>query len=315
MTQTLRPDCAICGKPKRSLYHKICRDPECARENKRRDSAEYHAKQRQKKWENGIGADTIICAICGRRMNFIAPAHLRKHGMTLSDYQERYSNHPIMSPSTRKARGLSALRSAKRQTYNGHEPDIQLYEFLTGALLGDGSIEHAKLNARYVEGGSNEAYLRWKYAFLSRYFPCTFKERLSAPHTKTQKQYRGWWLRTSSHPLLTEWHRQWYRPHKIVPFELVEQYLTPFALAIWFCDDGSANKHSGKISTQAFTRTEVSELIAILQSRFGLMAKCGPRGEINFNAVNIRQLQNIVRSYLIPGMEYKYLQTLPGESQ
>src|SRR5262245_7926030 len=169
------------------------------------------------------------------------------------------------------------------------EPDDRLREFLTGALLGDGWIGHdrGKPNARYAEGGKNEDYLRWKHDVVSEYVHCTLRERVSAPHVRSGKQYRGWWLRSGVHPLLTEWWPRWYPAgKKAVPFELLRRHLTPLALTVWFCDDGyavppertSSGGHADLYSL-AFTRDEVEGLAALLLERFGLESRLALHGK------------------------------------
>lgn len=192
----------------------------------------------------------------------------------------------------------------------GNELDSHLFEFLIGALLGDGSIEKRlnKANARYAEGGSNELYLRWKYEFLQQYFSCSWKERQSLPHPKTGKSYKGWWLRTTVHPLLTKWHLEWYESHKIVPKALVEKYLTEFALAIWFCDDGYSGRFS-KLYTMAFSEEEVKFLANLLRSRFGLSSRVRMNKQkqpfICFPVFESQKIREIIAPFSLPGMAYK----------
>jgi len=182
-------------------------------------------------------------------------------------------------------------------------------------MLGDGSIEKRlnRLNARYAEGGKNELYLKWKHDFLSQYFQCSFKGRISSPHTKSGKCYPGWWLRTTVHPLLTEWHSQWYRERKIVPRNIVEQYLTEFALAVWFCDDGCST-NGATLYSMGFCEEEVIFLSELLQSRFGLANSIlkNKQGQpfIRFRAAASRKIKEILASFALPGMSYKSQNTV-----
>jgi hypothetical protein len=207
-------------------------------------------------------------------------------------------------------RGKEATKRSHYLKYEGKEPDRELYEFLTGCLLGDGSLEKhsSKLNARYAEGGSNQKYLEWKYKFISQYFSCSFKERISSPHTKTGKRYQGWWLRTTVHPVLTELHWQWYSKVKIIPKKLITKYLTEFALAIWFCDDGCSSG-SANFYTMGFSDNEVEFLSTLLESRFDLYGSIlknkSNQSFIRLSADSKRKLSKIVAKFSIPGMEYK----------
>jgi len=310
--------CRICGDLVPTARHKtVCNKETCRRENQKRH--ERNSTRREREQHRAPGTPTIVCAVCGETLEWLAPAHLRMHDLTLAQYRQQYPNAPTIAQRVRQSRSTGLMTRAYHLEYMGKAPDHQLYEFLVGALLGDGSLEKPKANARYAEGGSNEIYLRWKYNFLKQYFHCTWEERISPPHTKSGKRYQGWWVRTATHPLLTQWHAQWYQPQKIVPPALVESYLTPFALAIWFCDDGHIQRsprHTGaSLYTMAFTLDENIWLTQILSSKFGLVAKIVEDSHtklplLSFTKLERQKLQAIMAPFCIPGMEYKYLQ--PG---
>ncbi len=157
--------------------------------------------------------------------------------------------------------------------------------------------------------------MQWKVTQLVTCFPTTFRERLSAPHIKSGKRYLGWWVRTASHPFLSEWRAQWYKPKKVVPRALVKAHLDRFALAVWFCDDGHRNKNGSLIYTMAFSASDVRWLISLLWSRFGL--RCGiafnKKGQpfIRLNKEMAFRLDDIVKPYALPGMTYKYTPGMP----
>lgn len=309
--------CVICGNPilpHRNLReaHKTCGKPECIRAWRRRYQRERKRMKRQQKIKQE--RDAVVCRICGEDFQVIQYTHLRKHGLTIDQYMSQYPDAPMMVKSVLHSRGVGSIIHSRYLTYNGKEPDVKLLEFLTGSLLGDGSLElrPSKTNARYAEGGKNELYLRWKLDLLSEYFPCSFDERLSSPHTKSGKRYHGWWVRTGVHPLLTQWHEQWYMERKVVPQTLVERYLTTFALAVWFCDDGHADRHGALIYTYAFSLEEVEFLSNLLKSRFDLGNEVRKNKSdqpfLWFCAKEKRHLQKLIAPISIPGMEYKYAQ-------
>ena len=39
----------------------------------------------------------IICQVCGKEMDLMVPAHLKMHGMTMTEYKEKYPNAPMSS--------------------------------------------------------------------------------------------------------------------------------------------------------------------------------------------------------------------------
>ncbi|MDB9494643.1 hypothetical protein PN441_19510 [Spirulina major CS-329] len=257
------------------------------------------------------GVDLVTCQICGDEFQMIHFAHVRTHGFTLSEYKEMYPDAQILNSRSKQYRAQISIAKSKYLTYDGKEPDAKLFEFLAGALLGDGCLSQgkSKINARYSEGAANQPYLEWKYQFLSEYFPCTFSYQEPKPHPKTGKVYPGWWLKTSVHPVLTELRRHWYNPKKVVPMDFIEQYLTEFALTIWFCDDGHLGKHNALLYPMLFSEKEVRFLRYMLLSRFGLTTSLilNSSGQpiITILAESKPKFQDILSQFRIPGMAYK----------
>jgi hypothetical protein len=310
-------NCKVCGKiVDPSSAHPACRrtcgNAQCQAVYNRQCSAQAdRCRQRNRIEQLQLqGIDLVTCAVCDRPFEMIHHNHLKTHGLTVKEYKKLYPDLPTLNSRMKQTRGQVALTRSHYLNYSGKDPDKELYEFLTGALLGDGYLEKrsGKLNVRYAEGGANQKYLEWKYQFLSQYFSCSFSERISSPHTKTGKRYRGWWFRTKVHPILTEIHAQWYQDRKIVPQSFISQYLTEFALIVWFCDDGCS---TGGIQfyTLAFSDNEVEFLAALLKTRFDLngsiLRNKKKQPWIKLNAESKRKFRKIASKFSIPGMEYK----------
>lgn len=207
--------CLICGElPKHHPLlrdsHKTCGKKECKQAYRRLHDADRDNQRRTKQrlTDESNGIEMISCAICGGRFEVIQSSHLRKHDVTIKRYREQFPDAPLVSKRMRLERSKGAISQSKYLDYEGKAVDQRLFEFLTGTLLGDGSLEkrEGKLNARYKEGGNNFLYIKWKHNFLSEYFHCTFQERHSKPDSRTGNSYLGWWITTSVHPILTEWH-------------------------------------------------------------------------------------------------------------
>lgn len=311
MSATSMTPCLYCGRPRGPKRLKTCLSEEC-QYLKRRDASRAH-ENRQRAALLAAGVEMFRCAICGEPQQTIG-RHLAVHDLSSAEYKARYPDAPLATAAVRafRSKGSSSQAQARRDAYQGRLPDQYLAEFLTGALLGDGSLECRKKNARYAEGGKNEMYLRWKHSVLQRYFPATFKERLSAPHVRSGKCYRGWWVRTVSHPLLTEAYKDWYSGGvKGVPAGVVEQHLTEFALAVWFCDDGNASKDRGQANlyTMGFQLGDVKFLQELLLLRFGLASNIlfnkKRQPFLQFGHAARIGLQEILRRNPLPGMDYK----------
>jgi len=309
--------CVVCGQiVEFGSAHQACRhtcgNAKCQAVYQKRCSTQVD----QRRQSNRIkqlqleGVDMVTCAVCNQQFEMIHHSHLKIHGLTVKQYKNIYPGLPTLNSRMKQTRGQGALTQSHYLNYIGREPDGKLYEFLTGSLLGDGHLEKTskKRNARYAEGGGNQKYLEWKNEFLSQYFSCVFSERLSSPHTKTEKQYQGWWLRTKVHPVLTELHSEWYCQKKVVPQPLILKYLSEFALIIGFCDDGSSS-HGIRFYTMAFSADEVEFLVTLLKSRFGLQGNILKNKKnqmfINLDTNSKRKFRKITSQFSIPGMEYK----------
>ena len=310
-------NCLVCGtkvNPNLVHYacHRTCGSSECQAIYKRRSIAKADRRRQRNRIEKlkQQGIDLVTCAVCKQQFEMIGYNHLKTHGLTTEEYKRLYSNLAVINSRMKLQRGKEAVKRSRYLSYEGKKPDKELYEFLTGCLLGDGSLEKRqdKRNARYAEGGNNQKYLEWKYKFISQYFPCSFDERISKPHQKTGKRYQGWWLKTTVHPALTELHSQWYSKVKIIPENLITKHLTEFALAVWFCDDGCSSG-SASLYTMSFGDREVKFLSSLLKSRFNLSGSIlkdkSDRPFIRFDADSKRKLSKMLSKFSIPGMEYK----------
>lgn len=310
-------NCLICGQLVDPRYvHPACKKTCGSSECQKNYSKQVIKNIDQSRQMNHIeelkkqGFDMVTCAVCNRQFEMIGYHHLKTHGLTIQEYDKLYPNSQRLNSRIKQQKSRLAIQRSDYLNYQGKKIDQKLYEFLTGSLLGDGSLEKSKnkINARYAEGGSNEKYVEWKYKFLNQYFPCSFNERLSSPHTKTGRQYKGWWLRTTVHPFLTELHSQWYQENKVLPQDLISQYLTEFALIVWFCDDG-CSKNGIIFHTMAFTFNEVKFLFNLLNSRFGLSGTILKNSKnqpfIKLNADSRRRFREMTSKFSIPGMEYK----------
>jgi LAGLIDADG DNA endonuclease family len=292
--------------------YRTCGSPECQTIYKKRSIAKADRRRQHNRIEQlkQQGFNLVTCAVCKQQFEMIGYNHLKTHGLTTEEYKNLYPQNPVLNSRMKLQRAKEAAKRSHYLKYEGKEPDRELYEFITGCLIGDGHLEKRSSgrNARYAEGSSNQKYLEWKFKFLSQYFSCSFNERLSSPHTKTGKQYQGWWLKTKVHPFLTELHSQWYLERKIIAKNMTTEYLTEFALVIWFCDDGCS---SGAVNfyTHAYSYNEVEFLAKLLESRFDLYGSILKNKKNHFfirlNANSKRKFSEMVAKFSIAGMKYK----------
>ena len=188
-------------------------------------------------------------------------------------------------------------------------------EFLFGTLLGDGCIgKHGRINKayRFFIGHCEKQveYLRWKHKII---------EGLSSKILKRIDK-RGnsimYNFHTLTHPDLEFFEKFFYINRvKIVRPEL-EQYLTPFSLAVWFCDDGSCYRKKGKFSlaTDGFSLEDHLILKNIFKNKFNIDCKIctyirrkKTYYTTGFNRENSKKLDALIRPFVIESMQYKLI--------
>lgn len=110
---------------------------------------------------------------------------------------------------------------------------------------------------------------------------------------------------------------------KIVPFDLVEEYMSPRLLASWFMDDGNKQvgkwgRPKGRLYTNNFTKKETERLVSLLNN-YGV--ECSIRKTksqktkginrspyyywIYITADGFERLSEIISPYVVPSMRYK----------
>jgi hypothetical protein len=199
--------------------------------------------------------------------------------------------------------------------YGGRPPDQRFFEFMAGGLLGDFHSDQRSRNtfARYSESGSNRKYLSFKVEFLQRYVPCQLRPGKKTPDPRTGKVYKKLYSKSNQAPVFASLRSIWYSGRtKIVPRQFLERFMTPFALAIWFCDDGHVDKQDnrGNIATLDFTVEEVRYLQELLRRKFGIDTTLEPKKDNRPLIVlppDARQrITDLIKPFNIPGMASKF---------
>ena len=151
---------------------------------------------------------------------------------------------------------------------------------------------------RVHHGTRQQSLVDWKYAELAQFVR-------SAP----RRSGSGYYLRTVTHPWLTEIREQFYiGDTKVVPIDLLRRDLSDFGLAVWIMDDGAADGNQLRLNTQGFTVDETAALASLIRAKFGIemsinLDKGKPR--LRCNAASMERLVGMVREHLVPDMLYK----------
>jgi hypothetical protein len=178
-------------------------------------------------------------------------------------------------------------------------------ELVIGSLLGDAALLRTTAGHcfRVHHSIAQRSYVDWKH------------ERLrNLVRSRPRCSGKGYYFRTVSHPEFAKLATHFYDgPRKVVPFSLLEEYLSPPALAVWIMHDGAADGSQLCLNTQSFTWTECEGLASFLFRRYSLKLtlnadKGKPR--LRCCAESMSRLSRIVQSCMLPEMLYKLTRSI-----
>ncbi len=93
-----------------------------------------------------------------------------------------------------------------------------------------------------------------------------------------------------------------------MPRQLLDRELTAFGLAIWFMDDGAADRNQLRLNTQSFSREENLALAEFLHAKFGIAAQLNKdkdRYRLRIGVECVARFIDLVAPHVIPSMQYK----------
>jgi hypothetical protein len=95
---------------------------------------------------------------------------------------------------------------------------------------------------------------------------------------------------------------------KVVPEDIFQFFVSPFALAVWFMDDGGKGAKTPRgviISVAGFSLAEHSLLKQCLEVNFQLSVNIHKNGQLYIPASSYKHFYELVNPYVIPCMRYK----------
>jgi hypothetical protein len=148
--------------------------------------------------------------------------------------------------------------------------NLDILSILIGSLLGDGSMERDGNGSRFAfyQEKIHGEYLLWLHNTISNLGYC----KKEIPIIKTSYGIDGkiryiFRFRTFTYSSFNWIYNEFYPKNlnrKIIP-KIIEDYLSPMALAIWIMDDGTLYKNKGfKFCTNSFTLKEIHYLCNLL---------------------------------------------------
>ncbi|MDG6905031.1 MAG: DUF2116 family Zn-ribbon domain-containing protein [Nitrososphaerota archaeon] len=186
-------------------------------------------------------------------------------------------------------------------------------QFLYGGLLGDSYLTKIRKNRinsalSIVHSSAQAEYTMYKYSLMQEF----------TAHSPTTVPNLGWGtelirLMTLAYPCFTEARLICYpKGKKKVTRRWLDKITSPFALAIWFMDDGSLGRKFGemRIATNGFSLEENLLLINWLSEKWGVKPFVREdtlaRGfYLAFHSSERDKFVGLIREYIIPSMQYK----------
>jgi ubiquinol-cytochrome c reductase cytochrome b subunit len=165
----------------------------------------------------------------------------------------------------------------KMEFYGPHNIDVLSGIF--GSLLGDSYAEKrvGKTRIALKQGNCNQEYLFAVHKFLSVRGYCNIEK----PKQKTvigKNNKVNFYRRICTYSFASfNWLRESFYSDdgikRIPRRELLEQFLTPLALAVWISDDGGAH-HSGgvRIASHCFSKEDILMVCEVLKDKYGILA-------------------------------------------
>lgn len=208
--------------------------------------------------------------------------------------------------------------------------DFEVVCTLFGSLLGDLYAQKSGLSTRFRfwQGESNQAYLMWLHQYFAERDYCSPKIPKRTEHrkfkigiihgkrTRTPESVEGlnyaYSFTTFSYSNLNWLFEAFYvNKKKVIPDNiLLEQYLTPRALAFWLMDDGSFHKKGKTVvfCTESFEKGELERLCGFLKVQYDLVCtlqKYRQNYRIYLRVHSFHKFKMLVQPYLHESMLYK----------
>jgi recombination protein RecA len=233
-------------------------------------------------------------------------------------------NHLIRTPGGWRAAGELTVGDRVVVIEPKRLSDQQM-QLILGSLMGDGNLSpnrrgRSETRFRMGHGAKQAAYLDWKVSLLAN-IGCT----------RTSNAKGAVFADFTPLPELAEVHDAVYfgDGKKHLSWDYLKQ-LTPFALAVWYLDDGCFTHRSKglqertqggtgriEICVEAMSPGSRVRLVQHLRDTYGLDVKLGVRGKrpqafLRFTTSASEKFQKLVAPFVHPSMQYKLLPRFCG---
>ena len=185
-------------------------------------------------------------------------------------------------------------------------------EIIIGLILGDGHLETMNKGKTYrlkVEQSiKHKSYVDWLYMNFRDFVNTPPKIRKSIAFGKETTNYRFSTLSVGNFRFFAQ---QFYKNKKKIIPSLIQRWLTPLSMAVWFMDDGQikSKKHRALlINTQCFSKKDLGKLQKALEEKFGIKTnlKKEPTGwRLYILSETVAKFVKLINPYILPSMRKK----------
>lgn len=196
----------------------------------------------------------------------------------------------------------------------------ELKGFLTGLLIGDGSIDKGVTKRAFSIKSIDKSFIDKIKLELDSCTPFKSYVKHTPAHFSAGCSHKeSWELRTQAHPYFNKIYHKFYddyRHRRITKY--VPKYLTPYGVAMWYMSDGYVclvGKTKGIIknrrvdfATDRYSKEEVTQLQKMLLHKFNIHCSVIIRGgchRLRVKQCSYQNFINLIYPYLLPSMYYK----------
>ena len=196
----------------------------------------------------------------------------------------------------------------------------ELKGFLTGLLIGDGTIDKGvtkrafrikSIDKNFIDTIEKEIKSCTNFTTYIKYTPEHFSSGCN--------HKENWEFSIKAHPYFNKIYHKFYNDyrHRIIS-KYIPKYLTPYGIALWYMSDGYiclVGKNKNKICnrridfcTDRYTYNEIESLQKMMLNKFNISCSIIKRGEFYRLRVKMTSYEtffNLVYPYIIPSMQYK----------
>lgn len=181
-------------------------------------------------------------------------------------------------------------------------------QVLLGTMLGDASFKmgsgSVNPSIQCSHGILQKEYCEYKtQIFEDLGAHCNYHKR-NIPDKRNGKLYEDYTMFIPANPELLSWYKAFYKPKKVIPFELFD-YFTEVSLAFMYMDDGSKSKDGYCIATNSFTKDDIFKFRIFLMEKFKLETSMFKNHVLYIKKSSASVFTSLIKPHIIPCMQYK----------